>query len=157
MTNTSNEAPTKSEKRKYVQEALEALGLDATKGQAARWLEKKYGIRVGDPTFYDLRKQMQQEAAQQGKSDGAGQAKEAQPKGAAAPKEAASRPEPHDGAREGLGASGQPTPAGVSASPVRDAGAGSAPGEGVAAMVMVAKELIERLGKEEVKRLIDAL
>jgi hypothetical protein len=157
MTNTSNEAPPKSDKRRYVREALEDLGLNATKGQAGQWLEKRYGIRVGDPTFYDVRKQMQQEVGQQGKSDGAGQAKEAQPKGHVAPKEAARRPGPEDGAREESGASGQPTPAGAAASPARAEGAGSAPREGVAEMVTVAKGLIERLGKEEVKRLIDAL
>ena len=147
MKNTGKEVPQKGHKRKYVREALEALGLDATKGQAAQWLEKKYGTTVGDPTFYDTRKQMQQQAGHRGPKDQAGQAPA--PK-AAAPAKAAKRPV------KAPSAASKPTP--VVATPQASARAeGPMPGNGVAALVTTAKGLVERLGKAEAKRLIDAL
>src|SRR4051794_29060015 len=52
----------RGEKRRYVREAIESLGLDAKYADAAKWVKNKYGIEVSDPTFYHLRQEMREEA-----------------------------------------------------------------------------------------------
>ena len=65
--------PQKGEKRRYTREAIESLGLDAKYADAAEWVKNKYGIEVSDPTFYHLRKEMQEEARRGQPSEGADQ------------------------------------------------------------------------------------
>ena len=131
----------KGTKKGYAREALEDLGISTTYAPARAWVQKKYGVDLAEPTFYVVRKEMQQEAQSQGGTAPAkvSESRTAAPTAPAKAKSAA--PKSQKPARGGAAAS---------------AGA-SAQEEGVAEMVLKAKDLIERLGKEEAKRLIDAL
>ena len=147
--------PQKGEKRRYLREAIESLGLDAKYADAARWVKNRYGIEVSDPTFYHLRKEMQQEAKRGQASGGADQpaAEVGEPTSAGAAFQTQTTPQPPgraDTAPAAPRAKGRPT------GPTGQEGAGEAR-DGVAALVLQAKSLVARLGKDEAKRLIDAL
>jgi hypothetical protein len=156
--------PQKGDKRRYLREAIESLGLDARYADAAKWVKNRYGIEVSDPTFYHLRKEMQQEARRgqtgggpERPSAGAGEPK---PAGAASQTQTTPQPPgPADTAPATPRAKARPAgPAGQEsggqAQPQEGAGAAE---DGVAALVLQAKGLVARLGKDEAKRLIDAL
>jgi hypothetical protein len=157
--------PQKGDKRRYLREAIESLGLDAKYADAAKWVKKKYGIEVSDPTFYHLRKEMQQEARRGqpggGPEQPSAEASEPTPAGAAAPQ---AQTPPRPPARAGKPAAApranaRPTgPTGQESGGQTQSLKGAVGAEdGVAALVFQAKSLVARLGKEEAKRLIDAL
>ena len=73
MPNAKKKGPQKGEKRKYVREALQSLGLDANFAAASQWIKDKYGVDIAEPTYYGVRREMQLEAAKQGQQDRAGQ------------------------------------------------------------------------------------
>src|SRR5205823_3131178 len=66
--------PRKGDKKRYIRAAIKRLGLDASYGPALKWIKDKYGVEVGEPTYYGVRREMQQDAA----------AKQGQPRGGAA-------------------------------------------------------------------------
>jgi hypothetical protein len=101
--------PQKGDKRRYIREAIESLGLDAKYVDAAKWVKDRYGIEVSDPTFYHLRKEMQQEAR---------------------------RGQPGGGPDQPSAAEGEPTPAGAASqtqtTPESPGPAGTAPAAALA-------------------------
>jgi hypothetical protein len=147
--------PQKGDKRRYLREAIESLGLDARYADAAKWIKDKYGVKVGDPTFYHLRKEMQQEARRGqprgGPEQPAAGAGEPTPAGAAAP----TKTTPRSPGRAGKPAAA-PRAKARPTGPTAQEGAGE-DRDGVAALVLQAKALVARLGKDEAKKLIDAL
>jgi hypothetical protein len=149
-------APQKGEKRRYTREAIDSLGLDAKYADAAKWVKNRYGIEVSDPTFYHLRKEMQQEAKRGQASGGADQpaAEAGEPTPTDASASQAETP-PRPPARAGKPAAA-PRAKARPTGPAAQEGAGE-DRDGVAALVLQAKSLVARLGKDEAKRLIDAL
>jgi hypothetical protein len=148
--------PQKGDKKRYIREAIQSLGLDARYADAAKWIKAKYGVEVADPTFYQLRKEMQQ-AAKRGQPGG----------GAGQPSAAASEPTPTRAASPQAGTTPRPParagkPAAAPRAKARPTGPTAQEGagedrDGVAAWVLQAKSLVAKLGKEEAKKLIDAL
>jgi hypothetical protein len=163
----------RGDKQQYVREAINRLGLDAKYLDAAKWIKQKYGVEVADPTFYLIRKEMQQEARGSQPRDGADQssaaAGDSTPTGAAAAQpettSAGVTAEKNRGKGEersqGTAGGARPAakkPASTAAAPQAvPQPAAPLPQDRVAALVLQAKGLVERLGKEEAKRLIDAL
>lgn len=107
-------------KKQCVREALETLGLNTNFSAAGKWIKDTYGTDISEPTFYLMRREMQQVPAPQPKpSTETETAKVVQPQEKKTPSPASQ--------------------------------------EGVADLVTKAKELIGQLGKQEAKKLIDAL
>jgi hypothetical protein len=146
----------KGEKKQYVREAIHSLGLDATFTPASKWIREKYRVEVSEPTYYAIRREMQQEARRGQTGGGAGQpsaaASESTPTGAASP-QAGTTPRPP--ARAGKPAAA-PRAKARPTGPTAQEGAGE-DRDGVAAWVLQAKALVAKLGKDEAKKLIDAL
>jgi hypothetical protein len=146
----------KGDKKQYVRKAIHSLGLDATFAPASKWIKKKYRVEVSEPTYYAIRKEMQQAAKRGQPGGGAGQpsaaVSEPTPTGAASP-QAGTTPRPS--ARAGK-------PAAAPRAKARPTGPTAQEGaredrDGVAAWVLQAKALVAKLGKDEAKKLIDAL
>jgi hypothetical protein len=140
----------RGEKRQYLREAIETLGLDAKYLDAAKWVKNKYGVEVSDPTFYHLRREMQIEAGKRPQS-GAGTGKAEAAGGEPSSPKASQTETSSAGITGAKGGDKKQSQGGAPQA------AGSLPQDGVAALVLQAKRLVARLGKDEAKKLIDAV
>lgn len=138
-----------SSKTQYVRDALNELGLDANFAETAKWVKNKHGVEIPDPIFYTTRKEMRRLAQTDAASSATGAeadstAAAAEPKPAAAKASKSAR-----SAQKKKTARIAKKPAPVAAAPKSS--------ENVADLVYKAQALVQHLGKDEAKKLIDVL
>ena len=116
-------------KRELLALCIKTLGLDTTFATAKKWAMSKYKMEVGEPQFYTVRREMQDAAKPASPIVQA--VLDRMPPGVITPE--------------------------VAAAAARAAAIEPASANGIAVLVKTARALVEKLGKEEAKSLIDAI